>query len=279
MSKLVTDLDTVQPQGSTVPYGMSTVSATSHRMHEASRVQDWVIDEHPVALVYNGLAHVVMMATPVDLEHFALGFSLSEGIITGQHELYDLEVQHGLDGTQILMTVSSRAFAALKDKKRGMLGRTGCGVCGTESLTQLETAVPRISTPYNPAWLDVLPAALAHLPDLQPLNLSTGGAHAAAWVRADGQLLAVFEDVGRHNALDKLLGYLAQHGTDLSSGFVLITSRASFELVRKCALLNIALLASISAPTSLAIRLANQAGLGLVSFCRGEGFVVYNDAK
>ena len=278
MSKHVTT-PPAQPADPTTPYGMSAVTATNHRMQAACSVQDWVIDEQPVALVYNGIAHVVMMATPVDLEHFALGFSLSEGIINGQHELYDLDVQHGVEGTEVQMTISSRAFAALKDKKRGMLGRTGCGVCGTESLAQLDMDVPRISTPFNPNWLDMIPAALALLPEHQPLNLSTGGAHAAAWVCSDGQLLAVFEDVGRHNALDKLLGYLSQHSTDLSTGFVLITSRASYELVRKCALMNIALLASISAPTSLAIRLASTAGLGLVSFCRGEGFVVYNAAE
>jgi FdhD protein len=278
MSKLMTSAPT-PIEGSAAPYGMSTVQATNHRLQQAHSGRDWVIDEHPVALVYNGIAHVVMMATPVDLEHFALGFSLSEGIIEGQHELYDLDVQHGIEGTEVLMTISSRAFAGLKDRKRGLAGRTGCGLCGTESLAALELAVPRITTAYDPAWLDMIPAALALLPEHQPLNLSTGGAHAAAWVTRDGQLLAVFEDVGRHNALDKLLGYLAQHGTDRSRGFVLMTSRASFELVRKCALLNIALLACISAPTSLAIRLADQAGLGLASFCRGEGYVVYNTAS
>lgn len=255
--------------------GISTVHGIRYRSAQTQAVEDCVMDEHPVALVYNGLSHVVMMITPVDLENFAVGFSLSEGIITGRHELYDLEIKQNPMGTEVNMTISARAFTQLKSKKRSLAGRTGCGLCGIESLQQLEIDTPQISHRYQQHWLHLIPSALEILPTKQPMTLATGGAHAAAWVTLDGQLLAVFEDVGRHNALDKLLGFLSLNEHDLKTGFVLMTSRASYELVRKCAKLNITLLASISAPTALAISLAEQAGMGLVSFCRGDGFVVY----
>lgn len=255
--------------------GVSKAHGIRYRSAQTQTVEDLVMDEHPVALVYNGLSHVVMMVTPVELEYFAVGFSLSEGIIVGRHELYDLEIIKNLMGTEINMTISARAFAQLKSKKRSLEGRTGCGLCGIESLQQLEIDLPKISHSYPQHWLQLIPQALEVLPTKQPMTLATGGAHAAAWVTLDGQLLAVFEDVGRHNALDKLLGFLSENEHDLKTGFVLMTSRASYELVRKCAKLDIALLASISAPTALAISLAEKAGMGLVSFCRGDGFVVY----
>ncbi len=258
--------------------GVSTAQGIRYRSTQTQSVEDLVMDEHPVALVYNGLSHAVMMVTPVDLENFAVGFSLSEGIILGRHELYDLEIIKNLMGTEINMTISARAFAQLKSKKRSIEGRTGCGLCGIESLQQLQIDIPQISHRYQQHWLGLIPQALEVLPTRQPMTLATGGAHAAAWVTLEGQLLAVFEDVGRHNALDKLLGFLILNNQDLKSGFVLMTSRASYELVRKCAKLDISLLASISAPTALAISLAEQAGMGLVSFCRGDGFVVYSTA-
>ncbi len=256
--------------------GSTLVQGTRYRANQTGEILDHVIEEHPVALVYNGLSHVVMMATPLDLESFAVGFSLSEGIIQHAQELYDIEIVTRPIGTEINMTLSARAMNQLKDKKRNLAGRTGCGLCGIESLQQIELDTTQISHAYDPNWLKNIPTALGQLPNYQPIASATGGAHAAAWVTSEGRLLAVFEDVGRHNALDKLIGFLARNKHDLKSGFVLITSRASYELVRKCAKLDIALLASISAPTALAITLANQAGMGLVSFCRGDGFVKYS---
>ena len=256
--------------------GISKAQGIRYRSTQTQSVEDWVMEEHPVALVYNGLSHVVMMVTPTELESFAVGFSLSEGIIKNRHELYDIEIIKNDLGTEVNMTISARAFAELKIKKRALAGRTGCGLCGIESLQQLEIDIPEISHRYQQDWLQLIPVALKKLPTRQPMTQATGGAHAAAWVTLDGQLLAVFEDVGRHNALDKLLGFLSLNDHNLKAGFVLMTSRASYELVRKCAKLDIALLASISAPTALAITLAERAGMGLVSFCRGEGFVVYN---
>lgn len=256
--------------------GISTVEGIRYRSTQTQVVKDCVMDEHPVALVYNGLSHAVMMVTPTELESFAVGFSLSEGIITGSNELHDIEIIHGRMGTEVQMTISARAFTQLKSKKRSLEGRTGCGLCGIESLQQLDMDIPKISHRYQQHWLQLIPPALEVLPTKQPMNLATGGSHAAAWVTSDGQLFAVFEDVGRHNALDKLLGFLSLNNHDLKTGFVLMTSRASYELVRKCAKLDIALLASISAPTALAISLAERAGMGLISFCRGDGFVVYS---
>jgi FdhD protein len=156
-----------------------------------------------------------------------------------------------------------------------MVGRTGCGLCGIASLKQLYLDLPSISTSLKPSWLNQIPNAMAQLKVRQTISELTGGAHAAAWV-VNGQIIALFEDVGRHNALDKLLGYLAEQKLDVGDGFVVMTSRASYELIRKCAQYNIALLATISAPTSMAIEMAKKLNLTLASFCRGDKFVLYS---
>ncbi len=254
--------------------GIDTVSVQRVNAGQQQAALDHVVQEMPVALVYNGISHAVMMATPTDLALFAKGFSLSEGILPSLKELYTLDIQHSSIGIQVEMTIASSAFAALKQQRRTLAGRTGCGLCGIESLQQLHTDLPAISTQVQASWLGHIPQAVAALSAQQSISQVTGGAHAAAWV-VDGAITALFEDVGRHNALDKLLGYLAETQADVGSGFVLMTSRASYELIRKCAQMNIGLLASISAPTSMAIGLAKQAGLTLASFCRGDGYVVY----
>ncbi|MBJ9986837.1 formate dehydrogenase accessory sulfurtransferase FdhD [Acinetobacter sp. S40] len=236
--------------------------------------QDDVVQEIPVALVYNEISHAVMMATPTHLEFFAKGFSLSEGILQHLGELYALDVVENELGVHVEMTISSRAFSALKMHRRAMIGPTGCGLCGIESLQQLHQDLEPVTTNFLSEWLKDIPNAVLHLNTQQKITALTGGAHAAAWV-VKGEIIILFEDVGRHNALDKLLGYMAQHQLDVTTGFVLMTSRASYELVRKCTQLNIALLACISAPTSLAIHMAKQSGLALAAFCRGQGFVLY----
>lgn len=256
--------------------GIDTVSVQRISGSQQQAALDHVVQEMPVALVYNGISHAVMMATPTDLALFAKGFSLSEGILSSLKELYALDIRQTALGMQVEMTISSRAFAALKQQRRSMAGRSGCGLCGVESLQQLQHSLPLISTPFRQDWLSQIPPAVASLSAQQSISQVTGGAHAAAWV-VNGNIAALYEDVGRHNALDKLLGHLAQTQADVASGFVLMTSRASYELIRKCAQLNIALLASISAPTSMAITQAKQAGLTLASFCRGNGYVLYND--
>lgn len=256
--------------------GFDTVAVHRVKHNQAEYMLDHVVVESPVALVYNGISHAVMMTTPTNLEYFAKGFSLSEGIISNLNQLYSLDIQYSEIGTQIDMTIASSAFSALKVRRRSLVGRTGCGICGMESLQQFNQDMPRVTTLFQNEWLAQIPQAISKLAIQQDITKVTGGAHAAAWV-AEGDIVALFEDVGRHNALDKLLGYLAQHDYDLSAGFVFMTSRASYELIRKCAQLNISLLASISAPTSLAIQMAKHAGLTLASFCRGDSFVVYTD--
>jgi FdhD protein len=254
--------------------GYETVEIQRLNENKAVEQSDFVVQEYPIALVYNGISHAVMMATPADVEVFAKGFSLSEGILSSLKELYTLDVQDTQFGIQVEMDISTRAFMMLKQHRRMMVGRTGCGLCGIESLQQLHLNLPKITTVVSDVWLTQIPYAISQLNIRQKITQMTGGAHAAAWVEA-GEIVALFEDVGRHNALDKLLGYMAQNHHDVRQGFVVMTSRASYELIRKCAQLNIGLLACISAPTSMAIEMAKRSGLQLASFCRGDGFVLY----
>lgn len=244
---------------------------------DGSRHHDQIAAETPVALVFNGISHAVMMATPADLEAFALGFALSEGLLESKAECYGIELVHGPAGCEVQLEVAAAAEMRLKEQRRSLVGRTGCGLCGIDSLQQLDLApAPRPA----PAWASALSAttvlqAFAQLPALQPLNALTGAHHAAGWADPQGRLLAVMEDVGRHNALDKLLGQRALDRQGFDEGFVIMSSRASYELVRKCARLGVPVLAAISAPTSLAVDIAHRAGLQLYGFCRGEQAVRY----
>ncbi|WP_420225257.1 formate dehydrogenase accessory sulfurtransferase FdhD [Pigmentiphaga litoralis] len=231
-----------------------------------------VAEETPIALVFNGISHAVMMATPADLEAFALGFALSEGILDGIDACRDIELHGSSLGIEVHLTIGSAEFARLKDRRRSLAGRTGCGLCGIDSLAALDLHSGPVA---RPAWtralsLDTVMSAMSALPDQQPLNALTGGVHAAAWALPDGTLYKVMEDVGRHNALDKLIGWLAQEadGGTVPEGFVAMSSRASYELVRKCARMGYPALTTISAPSALAIELATQAGMALYSFCR-----------
>jgi FdhD protein len=230
--------------------------------------------EMPVALEFNGISHAVMLATPCDLEDFALGFALSEGIVRSRAEFYSAEVEESDKGLTIHCRISSRAFMALKGRRRNLAGRTGCGLCGVESLQDVlrELPAPLHGTPLA---ISALRVALAALGARQPLNHATGGMHAAAWSDASGRLLHVREDVGRHNALDKLIGALAARGADFRDGFLIVTSRASVEMVQKAATAGISSLIAISAPTALAVEAAESAGMLLVAFARGEEFVAY----
>jgi FdhD protein len=239
---------------------------------------DRIAAEVPVALVFNGISHAVMMATPADLESFALGFALSEGLLASREECRGIEVVAGEQGIEIQLEVASGAAARLQEQRRSLVGRTGCGLCGIDSLKRLDL----VPEPLKPqAWVVQLsPAtvlrAFAQLPALQPLNALTGAHHAAAWATRDGDIVNVMEDVGRHNALDKLLGQRAQSRLPNDEGFIVMSSRASYELVRKCARLGVPLLATISAPTTLAVDIAKQAGMQLYGFCRGEQAVRYS---
>jgi FdhD protein len=236
---------------------------------------DRVAEEVPVAIEYNGISYAVMLATPTELEDFAYGFSLAEGIVSRCQEIYDVEIESSADGVILHVEIASAAFANFKGRRRNMAGRTGCGLCGIESLAQLKRHLaPVISNKRFP--LVALLDGMRRLPNFQYLQQSTGATHAACWVDYNGVPTAVREDVGRHNALDKTLGALARCAISPESGAVLITSRASFEMVQKAASLGIGLLAAVSAPTMAAVRLADELGLTLLGFLREGRAVIYS---
>jgi FdhD protein len=250
----------------------SRQSVTRLLAGQVSQTEDELAEEVPVALEYNGISHAVMMATPRDLEQFALGFSLSEGIIGAAREFYGADIEHGAGGITVHIDIAAAAFAALKDRRRNMSGRTGCGLCGVDSLEQALRPLPWLA-PSRALSVRAIRHALVAVKAHQPLNRITGATHAALWCDRNGRPVAAFEDVGRHNALDKLIGYRA--GIDTCDGFALITSRASVEMVQKAASAGISALVAISAPTALAARTAQQCGMTLVAFARGDGFVAY----
>jgi FdhD protein len=251
---------------------LQTVSV--QRAGRAAPEPDQVAVEAPVALVFNGISHAVMMATPADLEAFALGFALSEGLLESRSECYGIELQQGELGCEVQIDIAAAAEMRLKERRRNLAGRTGCGLCGIDSLQALDLAPAPLQSPRQIAP-EAIGQAFAALPSLQKLNAQTGAHHAAGWATPQGELLAVMEDVGRHNALDKLIGARVLAGQSLREGFVIMSSRASSELVLKCARLEVPLLATISAPTSLAIAIAQNTGLALHGFCRGGQSVRY----
>ena len=239
---------------------------------------DWLADEVPVALIFNGISHAVMLATPLDLEDFALGFGLTEGLLERADELYGIDVVPDPAGMRVEMEVSSACFARLKDKRRSMAGRTGCGLCGTESQEQVEPPLRALAPGAAPLSPSAIAAALRAMPSHQALQKRTGATHAAAWCSLDGQVRIVREDVGRHTALDKLVGAMVESGVDARDGFCCITSRASVEMVRKAVAVGITALVAVSAPTSRAVDTARRAGLALAGFARHDDLVLYSNA-
>ncbi len=258
-----------------LPAPRATVTARRLADGEAVASLENLAEEVPVALVYNGISHAVMLATPADLTDFALGFSLSEGILASPGELYDCEAVAVEGGIEVRLEIASARLAALKERRRSLAGRTGCGLCGVESLG-LAVRSPAPVAPRAPLAAAAIHRALAGLLPHQPLFAATGAAHAAAWANDAGTLLTVREDVGRHNALDKLIGALAREGFDPAAGFLAVTSRASYEMVQKAASAGIGLLAAISAPTAFAVRLAEEAGLTLVGMARSSRLTAYS---
>lgn len=251
--------------------------------HLVQPVQDQVAEEVPIAMVYNGISYAVMLATPQDFEDFAIGFSLAEGIIHGLDEVYGIEVVRHDNGIEVHIDLATERFHRLKERRRNLAGKTGCGLCGAESLDQA-MRLPAQLTPQPvtsvlpPVASAAIDAAHHRIRELQPLQLLTGATHACAWVAPDGSICLVREDVGRHNALDKLIGArLRQHIQ--TPGFVLTTSRASYEMVQKVAAAGAAMLVAVSAPTGLAIRIAQQCGMTLIGFARNQQFVIYSGAE
>jgi len=241
----------------------ATISTTDH-----------VAEESPVALVYQGVPHVVMLATPANLEDFAVGFTLSEGLVKHPEEIRSVEVVPGVDSTDVRISVAWERFSELLQRRRNLTGRTGCGLCGAE---KAEDAIRELA-PVGPGptvSIEDLHAAIEQLGSWQVINAVTGSVHGAAWVIPGKGIQLLREDVGRHNALDKAIGALVRQGVDFSTGYMLITSRASYEMVQKAATVGISFLAAFSAPTAFAVRLARRSGLTLVAFARRDRHVVY----
>ena len=231
-------------------------------------------EETPVAIVHNGSTYAVMMATPADLQDFGIGFSLTEGVIADRSEIEDLEILEHDDGVEIRLWLNGARAAQASDRRRRLAGPTGCGLCGVESL---EVAVkPAKSVPAGRSFqVAEISRAIAALRPAQALNHETRAVHAAAFWEPQAGLVAVREDVGRHNALDKLVGHLAAGAADPASGLVLLTSRVSIEMVQKTAILGAPVLVAVSAPTALAVRTAEAAGITLIAVARDDGFEIF----
>jgi len=249
------------------------------RLNEDTATEDGaaLAAEVPVALVYNGRPHVVMMCTPADLEDFAYGFTISEGIGTVSDIRRVDEVRYSR-GIELQIEITSERAESLAQRGRALTGRTGCGLCGVEVIDEAlrETHPVRSSLTIT---RDALWVASGSLGAQQPLNNETNAIHAAAWATSDGRLQIVREDVGRHNALDKVIGALSRGRRDMSSGFVIVTSRASYELVQKAAAADIPVLAAVSRPTALAVQLAEEAGITLIGLLRGKSANVYSHGE
>jgi FdhD protein len=235
---------------------------------------DRVAEEVPVALLYHGVPHVVMLATPADLTDYAYGFTLSEELVARADEIRSVEVRPAPDSVEVDISIAWERFPELLRRRRNLTGRTGCGLCGAETLGEAVRGRGRVGAGPKVSVAG-LHEAIEQLAARQPLNARTGSVHAAAWVVPGEGILCVREDVGRHNALDKAIGALVRAGTDFDRGYMLVTSRASYEMVQKAATVGIAFLAALSAPTAFAIRHAERSGLTLVAFARRDRHVVY----
>ena len=257
------------------------------RQHSALRVSlsgghnaglETLPEEVPVALVYNGISHAVMLATPADLEDFALGFSLAEGILETPSQLYDCVIVDNAEGIELQLDIASERFALLKDRRRSLAGRTGCGLCGLESLAAVRRDIAPLGDRLR-VDLAAIGKVIATLYAHQPLHRRTHAVHAAAWADVHGEIGLAREDVGRHNALDKLIGALNYAAADRTTGFAAITSRASVEMVQKAASAGIELLFSISAPTLLAVATAEACGLTLAGSVKGDSFSIHTHPR
>jgi FdhD protein len=253
----------------------TTVPETARRnglVRSGSRI---VPEEVPIAFCYGGTSHAVMMGTPADIEDFAVGFSLTEGIVTDIAQIAAVEPIEDEQGIDVQITLVDDAADALRLRRRHMAGPVGCGLCGIESIEQAVRKVPDVSQVALKLTQKDIVRAVALLNDAQPLHRETHAVHGAGFYIPSEGLLAVREDVGRHNALDKLCGAVVRSGHKGAEGVVAVTSRLSVEMVQKAAILGSAVLVAISAPTALAIRTAEEAGMTLVALVRGDDFEIF----
>lgn len=244
---------------------------------EDGAAPDRVAEEVPVALLYNSRPHVVMMCTPADLDDFARGFTVTEDIVADVSEISAVRIRELPDqlGYEIDVAIPGARAGLLADRQRNLQGRTGCGLCGAQTIAAAIRPIHRVPAGTGLS-LAAIRRALEGLRKQQPLNAATGATHAAAWATPDGLIVAAREDVGRHNALDKLIGHLLASSQDLSRGFLVITSRASYEMVQKAASVGMPAVVAISAPTAYAVRLAEESGITLIGFARGDRQVIYS---
>ncbi len=240
----------------------------------SEHVLDFVAEERPVALLYQGISHVVMLASPADLEDLGVGFTVSEAIAT-PHEIRAVERVDKDGELAVNLHLAAAPFSALLRRQRNLTGRTGCGLCGVETVEDAFRHPAPVRDDVRIGCKE-LHAQLANLEAHQPLNRATGSVHAAAWALPGKGIQVVREDIGRHNALDKVIGALVRAGRDCSEGYFIITSRASFEMVQKAAMVGVSIVAAVSAPTALAIDVADQAGVTLVGFARADRHVIYS---
>jgi FdhD protein len=273
---------TEAPQGvESASAGASDVVVRRWRSGVDEELSDKVAEEVPVALTYHGVPYVVMLASPLNLEDLALGFTLSEGIVAHRREVTSVERVPSDDGShKVNIGIASERFSQLLRRQRNTTGRTGCGLCGEATVEEAIHPIPVVPEGVQVEAKE-LHASLRELRSRQLLNSMTGSVHAAAWVVPGRGVAVVREDVGRHNALDKVIGALKRDDADfdLSQGYFLITSRASYEMVQKTAMVGGAFLVAVSAPTAFAVRLARSAGMTLIGFARDDQRVVYSGAQ
>jgi FdhD protein len=242
---------------------------------DVSEASATVAEETPVAVVYNGVPHVVMMCTPADIEDFAFGFTITEEIVADTTAIGAIRCARHSGGIEVAIAIPAVAAKALRRRPRSLVGRTGCGLCGVTTIDDALRPGRTVAT-YLPIAREAIFRAGEELPACQRYNAETNAIHAAGWAMRDGRIILAREDVGRHNALDKLVGAMLRKGIDPTDGFAVVTSRASYELVQKCAVAGIALLAAVSRPTGLAIRMAEAAGITLAALLRGHSVNVYS---
>ncbi|HME22018.1 MAG TPA: formate dehydrogenase accessory sulfurtransferase FdhD [Acetobacteraceae bacterium] len=253
---------------------VSSVVRTTWRGDKATRGARTIPEEVPIALTYNRSAYAVMLATPADLEDFALGFSLTEGIVRSAAEIEELDIVPADTGIELRMWLSPELADSMTQRQRRLAGPSGCGLCGLESLADAVRTPPRIASTTH-FDTSAIHTALAALPAAQKLNQQTRAVHAAAFWHPQRGLVALREDVGRHNALDKLVGALGRDGVAVAEGLLLLSSRISVEMVQKAAMLGAPVIVAVSAPTALAVRIADEAGMTLVGIARADGFEVF----
>jgi FdhD protein len=255
-----------------------SVKAERHEGPDTVGCEDLVAAETAIALSYNGTPHAVMMATPADLEDFAIGFSMTEGIVKRRAEVHAVDVKPVEEGVELNIEIDPVRHRALDRKRRILTGSVGCGICGAESIAHALRRSPPVKHTLKLGDA-AIKRALSELPAAQAINRATGAAHGAAWFDLRGDIKLLREDVGRHNALDKLIGAMLQGGHRFEGGAVLMTSRASHEIVQKAAVVGIEALVALSAPTSLAIKAATRMRMGLIAFARGNRYTIYSGAE